>query len=305
MFSMRRGSQICVLAPAKLNLFLELHGRRSDGYHEMETLMVPINLYDSISVTPSDINSTIQFACAWVPGLDPAACETMPDPTKNIAYRAIALLREQAGVSKGAKVVLRKRIPSQAGLGGGSSDAAAALIAANIAWGLNWSTAQLAEVASKIGSDVPFFLYQSLARCTGRGEIIHPVAQRGRLNFVIVKPNFGLSTPDVFQQASIPASPRGSESLLGFLAAADPIASAKLLFNRLESAARKLTPWIQEIASRMDQLAVCGHQMSGSGTSYFALCRNHRHARQVAAVLRATHTGRTIVATTIGPHAAR
>ena len=304
MYLIRQGSRVSISTPAKLNLFLELHQRRNDGYHELETLMVPVDVYDSISVCPRD-DGNLQLQCAWVPGLDANKCGTLPAPQDNVVHQALLLLREAAGLDIGADVQLSKRIPTQAGLGGGSSDAAGALVAANIAWGLHWPTSRLAEIAAQVGSDVPFFLFNSLALCTGRGEVVEPMRSNCRLSFVIVKPDFGLATSDVFRRTTVPESPKDVKPLIEAIASMNVSNIAKRLFNRLQTAASKLTPWIEYVARRMDEVSVCGHQMSGSGTSYFALCRNNRHARQVASGLRATRLGRVFVATALGPNLTR
>ena len=304
MYSMRTGSRVCVNAPAKLNLFLELHERRTDGYHELETLMVPVSLCDSISFAPRN-DSEIQLTCEWAGGVPISQRDPMPAVQNNLAYRAATMLRERASIRSGAEIKIVKRIPSRAGLGGGSADAAATLVAANVAWNTELTTDQLVDMASELGSDVPFFLYGSAGRCSGRGEIISPKPMTGRLDFVIVKPPFGLSTPDVFRAADVPSSPKTIDALVSALLRINPASIGSLLFNRLELAASKLTPWIETISGVMQRLSVCGHQMSGSGTSYFAICRNHRHARQIATRLRATRLGSTFVASTTGPYPVR
>lgn len=299
MYSIRQGSRVNISTPAKLNLFLELHQRRDDGYHDLETFMVPIDIYDSLSLSRR-LDGGLRLNCTWVPGLAPEQVGSLPSERENVVYQAITRLREAAGQDLGADIQVTKRIPSQAGLGGGSSDAAAALVAANLAWELKWPIARLAEIAADVGSDVPFFLFDSFARCTGRGQLIDPLPQTPRLSFVIVKPDFGLATADVFKQATVPESPTRSESLFEAINSKNVIAVANQLFNRLQAAASKLTPWIERIARKMDDLAVCGHQMSGSGTSYFAVCRNHRHARQIAAKLRVSRLGSVFVARALG-----
>lgn len=300
MYLIRHGSRVCISTPAKLNFFLELHCRRGDGFHELETLMVPISLYDSLSVIRTD-DDQIDLQCKWVDGLPAIQQAEMPAPENNIVTKALLQLRDAAGITDGATVQLTKRIPAQAGLGGGSSDAAAALIAANEVWKLNWSRQQLAEVGAQIGSDVPFFLFNSFARCTGRGEIIQPLKMRANLACVVVKPDFGLSTPAVFGKVQVPDKPKSSKNILDALANFDPRGIANGVFNRLQSAAASLTPWIDQISDKMDDLSVWAHQLSGSGTSYFAICRNKRQARHVAARLRATQLGRVFVVTTLGP----
>lgn len=301
MYTIRQGSRVSINAPAKLNLFLELLQRRSDGYHALETLMVPVSLYDSLSMTKRT-DDELNLSCDWSPGSDPAVRSPLPPAEQNIVYKVLSLLRDASNRSDlGADVQLTKRIPAQAGLGGGSSDAAAALLMANEAWELGWTRNELANVAAQVGSDVPFFLYNSLARCTGRGEVIEPLRWRGALSFAIVKPAHGLSTPKVFQHTDLPATPRSSNPIVQALNEMNFRSIAGGLFNRLQSAATKLTSWVDEIGNVMDSMYVPAHQMSGSGTSYFAVCRNKRHARHVAAKLRATRLGQVFVATSTGP----
>lgn len=216
----------------------------------------------------------------------------MPAPQDNIAHKALTMLQTRSGTDLGADVRMAKRIPSQAGMGGGSSDAMAALIAGNNVWNLGWSREKLMELGAELGSDVPFFASGSLARCTGRGEKINAIKTNGRMHFVVVKPEVGLSTPEVFRHAVVPEMPTDSQPLLAAIETMNLRSIGKLLFNRLQTAATAITSWVNEIEEVMDGCSVLGHQMSGSGTSYFALCRNQRHARHLAARLRATKLGR-------------
>lgn len=310
MYLIRQGTRVCISTPAKLNLFLELQRRRVDGFHDLETLMVPISLFDSITLSVSN-DPSISLTCRWAVGLPQHQRASLPSAEENIVTRALEMLRDAANIKQGAIVELLKRIPAQAGLGGGSSDAAAALVAANEAWGIGWSREALAEVGAEVGSDVPFFLFDSnaanttLVRCTGRGEIMEPALLGGRLYCVVVKPDFGLSTPQVFANAEVPASAKSSHLVADCLARMDLRRLGDGMFNRLQLAAAKVSPWIDEIANAMSRLPVWAHQLSGSGTSYFAVCRNWKHARHVAARLQATQLGRIFVVTTLGPSPAR
>ena len=158
-----------VLTPAKLNLFLEVLSRRDDGFHEIQSLIVPINLFDHLSFR-EDSRGDLNLTCQWACGLDKRGrvikptqsplpeWESLPEGNDNIAVRAVDLLRRRAGITAGASLHLIKRIPTAAGLGGGSSDAAAALVAANRAWKLDWPAKRLSQTAAEVGSDVPFFL---------------------------------------------------------------------------------------------------------------------------------------------------
>src|SRR5271156_1731329 len=190
----RSTSGIEVLAPAKLNLFLEVLAKRSDGFHEIETLMVPVAWYDSLHFV-SDPGGELSLDCEQIA----RSAEPVPTGDDNLVLRAVKLLRDRSSVRQGARLRLVKRIPAASGLAGGSSDAAAALVAANLGWQLNWPREKLAPLAAELGSDVPFFLGQGPAICRGRGEIIEPVAGLGPLWFVVVRPPVGLSTPAVYK----------------------------------------------------------------------------------------------------------
>src|SRR5215468_2228913 len=150
-------------AAAKINLTLEVLGRRTDGYHEIVTVMQTVDLSDRLVVEDADVLE-----------LRTTASDVPTDGT-NLALRAAAALRDGAEVSRGARITLEKRIPVAAGLGGGSADAAAVLVGLNRLWGLRWSSARLAEVAVTLGMDVPFFLYGGVALGTGRGERLRRV----------------------------------------------------------------------------------------------------------------------------------
>ena len=161
MFVCRSGDTLRVDAPAKLNLFLEVLERRPDGFHEIETLMVPISLFDTLWLRPTP-HPGIHLQCVWAPGLALTdavsyAATTLPAVEENLVYKSLTRLAKAADVPYGADVFLVKRIPAAAGLGGASSDAAAALLAANAAWNLQWSRTQLQELAATLGSDIPFF----------------------------------------------------------------------------------------------------------------------------------------------------
>ena len=303
---------IVVETPAKLNLFLELLAKRPDGFHEIETLMTAINIYDRLYVTSLSQGQT-QLTCRWASGMEALAAsqqgmdsaknlDSLPTGSDNIVWKAVERLRQRAGVAAGIALDLVKRIPSAAGLGGASSDAAAALLAANRLWQLGWTREQLADVAADIGSDVPFFLTartsgSSMAICRGRGEQIEPLAGMPQLHFVLTRPPVGLSTPMVYQRCRVPAEPASVEPLVAKLRRGDRSA-ASLLVNRLQGPAQELSPWISRLSTLFARLDCLGHQMSGSGSSYFGICRNARQARCLASQVRAAGLGFTFQATT-------
>jgi 4-diphosphocytidyl-2-C-methyl-D-erythritol kinase len=281
-----------VFAPAKLNLFLEVLGKRADGFHEIETLMVPISLYDTVefrSTTSDQIELTCESVAAHTPA--EALSSSLPPSGENLVTRAVRLLRERAGVTWGASLRLVKRIPIAAGLAGGSSDAAAALLAANRGWNLGWSREQLSRVAAELGSDIPFFFGRGPALCTGRGERIERLAGLGQLHFVVVHPPAGLSTADVYRACRPAAAPHSATSLIAALRRGSPAQAARWLFNRLQPAATGLSPWIERLRTEFSHVDCLGHLMSGSGTSYFGVCRHARHARRIAARLQTRGVG--------------
>ena len=290
-------------APAKLNLFFEVLERRNDGYHEIETLMMPINLFDTLYFE-EDPSGQVRLDCrkAAAPRSlkpsDPSGShgdETglgdLPVGGANLVVRAVELLRERAGVRHGAVMRLVKRIPTAAGLGGGSSDAAAALVAANEGWRLGWPRVRLAQVAAALGSDVPFFLGDGPAVCRGRGERIEPVTGLGMLHFVVVRPPVGLATAEVYGACKPAQLARPLAPLLDAFQEGNLAEAGRLLFNRLTTTAKTLCPWIQRLEDELGRQDCLGHQMSGSGTCYFGLCRHARHARRVARRLQAVGVG--------------
>jgi 4-diphosphocytidyl-2-C-methyl-D-erythritol kinase len=192
-----------------------------------------------------------------------------------------------------------KRIPTAAGLGGASSDAAAALLAANIGWNVGWSRPELSEVAAELGSDVPLFLHGGGCVCRGRGERIEPLNRHARLELVVVRPPEGLSTGRVYQACQVPERARSVGPLVQALERGARQAVGRTMFNRLQVTAEGICGWLGRLRSIFDRLDLWGHQMSGSGTAYFGICRHARHARRVAACLRAAGLGAVFAATTV------
>ena len=283
-------------APAKLNLYFELLARCRDGYHDMETLMVPVSLYDTLflkaipSVRAAEPGE-IDFEFHWCGRAGRGPCSAVPADETNLVVRALELLRQKSGSTAGAQVRLLKRIPTQAGLGGGSSDAAAALLAANRVWGIGWSRDRLAEIACALGSDVPFFLWQTPAIVRGRGERLSPLRQIGDMHAVIVHPPEGLSTASVYAASRVPETPQQIESLLSALQSGSLGLIKRALHNRLQEAANQLSPWIHRLRDEFESVHCLAHQMTGSGSSYFGICHHARHAKQIAARLRGRNLG--------------
>jgi 4-diphosphocytidyl-2-C-methyl-D-erythritol kinase len=299
----RVGTHVEVLAPAKVNLFLEVLAKRPDGYHDLETLLVAVTIYDTLTFAPHQ-RAEIDLHCRWAAGCSAtelARCgqndtageaifASLPVGPQNLVWKALDRLRTAAAIKTGASVRLVKRIPATAGLGGASSDAAAALLAANEAWKLHWPRHRLADLAADVGSDVPFFLTRGAAVCRGRGEQVQPL-RIPRLQLVIAKPPVGLSTPQVFRACRPAQETTGADVLIAALARGDAAAAGRQMTNGLQLAAEGLTPWIARLQDEFQRHGLNGHQMSGSGSSYFGLCQTARQARRIAARLRARGAG--------------
>jgi 4-diphosphocytidyl-2-C-methyl-D-erythritol kinase len=280
----RSAAGLAVHAPAKLNLFFEVLAKRQDGYHEIETLMCPIDLYDTLHFQ-EDAAGQITLKCERVlPACSSSGCglEEVPDGPENLVVRAVELLRRKSGCSRGAKLRLVKRVPAAAGLGGGSSDAAAALLIANEGWQLGYSREELVRWAAELGSDVPFFLVGGPAVCQGRGEHITPIEGIEQLHFVVVRPPEGLSTASVYRACRPAEQPQSVWSFVEALRKGNWDQVGRGLLNRLQPAAEALSPWMEQLRKEFAEQDFLGHGMSGSGTSYFGLCRHARHARRCA-----------------------
>jgi len=297
-----------VVTPAKINLFLEVLGKRPDGFHEIETLMATVTAYDRLIFVPN-AKDEIVLSCRWAHGLEAwqrrqdsqkAAHELLygeiPRGPQNLVWRAAALIRDRAGIRQGATICLVKRVPAAAGLGGASSDAAATLVAANLAWKLEWSRERLMELAAELGSDIPFFFTPGAAVARGRGEKID-VVRPFQIHVVIARPPVGLSTPQVYKACRPAEHPKRAEMLMKSLTRGDMAKAGRQLHNRLQPAAQTLTPWISRLHDEFERQDMMGHQMSGSGSCYFGLCRSARHARRIAARLRARGVGAVFAAT--------
>jgi 4-diphosphocytidyl-2-C-methyl-D-erythritol kinase len=282
---------VTIQAPAKLNLSLAVLERRADGFHEVESLMVPVDLADTLSLTTGSspgIRLAVQFAGPLAtPRGRPLAGDVPADET-NLVVRAVAALAAEAGIEPALEIELVKRIPSGAGLGGGSSDAAAVLAAAAEIWKLDWPRARLAEIGARIGSDVPWFFAGGPAVAAGRGERILPVESLMPLFAVIACPPEGLSTAAVYQ-ACVPSRARAGEAvaLAAALAAGDFPAALPLFANDLEPPARGLSPEVDRLLADMLRAGGLCPRLTGSGSACFTLCRTSAETRGIAARLAA------------------
>ncbi|OSM04252.1 4-(cytidine 5'-diphospho)-2-C-methyl-D-erythritol kinase [Magnetofaba australis] len=272
-------------APAKINLALRVLGRRADGYHLLDTVMVFVDLCDTLHITPT--YGPIVVSC------DPPVTGR---PEENLVYQAAAALAARAGRSVGAEIHIEKRIPSAAGMGGGSSDCGVTLRALNDLWGLGLSIQELIDIGVTLGADVPLFVLGQAALAGGIGEELQPLPHLPLVHLVLVNPGFPLSTGEVFKihgghapetaaALAIPDARRG-ESALG------------LLENHLEPAALQLAPQLTEMRAALLQAGAQGALMSGSGATFFGVFADADAAQRAAEAIAARHPQWWVRATT-------
>ncbi len=268
---------IRLAAPAKVNLSLEVCGRRPDGYHDLSMANVQVSLTDDVIVRRTERG----ISCR-------ADRDDLPTDGRNLAVRAArALLGTDP--APGVAIELCKRIPSGAGLAGGSSDAAAVLHACNRLFELDHSTTELAAIGAGIGSDVPYCCHDGAAICTGRGEVVEPVAVPGGLHLCVLWPNAELSTAAVFGACVAPATSLQDRAgvLLAQLQTGPGWAGVgELLFNRLESAARRLCPEVGALLDALQAADTQGFVMTGSGSAVVALAESAAQAESVGQQVR-------------------
>lgn len=278
------GDSIKVLTPAKINLFLEVLGKRPDGFHELQTLITGIDLFDQLVISRTD-KSGIELRCKWNPETlaasknFPSIWGDLPQGSSNLVYSAANLFLERCEIRAGLEIDLVKSIPSQAGLGGASSNAAGTLIALNEFFQAGCDDTTLLEWSAELGSDLPFFVFSKLAICEGRGERVRLCEQAPDIYFVVVKPDFGLSTPEIFSRVSIPESPQPLD-LSGLIET--QIDWQKVVFNRLQEPAIEVAPQIAVICDRLLALGCTAAQMTGSGSCCYGMCESPQEAQAIA-----------------------
>jgi 4-diphosphocytidyl-2-C-methyl-D-erythritol kinase len=287
---------VSVIAPAKINLCLEVGPVRGDGFHELATVYQAVGLYDRVTVREADDISLTVRADARVSVSD------VPTDGSNIAVRAALLLSEHHRVERGAEIVLDKGIPVAGGMAGGSADAAATLLACDRLWALRTSRGDLLELAAALGSDVPFALVGGTALGTGRGEVVAPLADRGAYWWVVLESAVGLSTPAVYRELDllrdgvVVDAPQVPDELVRALRGSDVRAVGGALHNDLEPVAVRLRPELLQALDRGRTARVHGAVVSGSGPSCLFLCGSRADAVHVAGELSAAGLGPTSVA---------
>jgi 4-diphosphocytidyl-2-C-methyl-D-erythritol kinase len=261
-----------LFAPAKINLSFAIKSRRPDGFHEIETLMAPISIADRLTIeTTAGDDGGIDFSCD-----DPS----LPGGEGNLVVRAAKLFRETANITTRIKIVLEKKIPHGAGLGGGSSDAASTLLGLNELFGTGLNEGDLMGLAAQLGSDVPFFIARSAAFCRGRGEIVDPTSLPVSFSLLLIKPDFGVATPWAYgrwkESQELPGVDYSPQEFRGVRFANDlerPVFEKFVLLAQLKT-------WLR------GQPEVGAALLSGSGSTVFAVLRESADVEKLAARVR-------------------
>jgi 4-diphosphocytidyl-2-C-methyl-D-erythritol kinase len=251
---------------AKLNLSLEIVGRRPDGFHDLVSVMQTVSLADTLTVTRA---SDLEFACN-LPGLSAPL---------NLAYRAVVLLRDTHQVREGCAINLTKAIPAAAGLGGGSSDAAAALVAVARLWKVTGSCSSLVPLAERLGSDVPFFLTGGTALVEGRGEHVSSLPPISDTWYILVKPAIGASTRDVFA-ALRPSDWSDGGTTCRMARSIRSGRRVEIGTNSLQAALFRVHPEAAICFAAVERLFPGRTMLSGSGPTVFAVCDDHAEAAE-------------------------
>jgi 4-diphosphocytidyl-2-C-methyl-D-erythritol kinase len=256
-----------VRAPAKINLSLRVLGRRSDGFHEIETLIAPISLCDEITIEHRSGKQEIAFRCD-----DPSVGKS----EANLVVRTAKVFFETMKLHAGVSIVLKKKIPHGAGLGGGSSDAASTLLALNEIFDTKLPREALAKIAEAIGSDVPFFIFESAAICKGRGELVSPTSLSEPLPLLLLKPEFGVPTQSAYSRW------QDSREIPGVSYAAQEFAE-QIFMNDLERPVFEKFVFLAQLKMwLLKQPEVGAALMSGSGSTVFVVLRSNANADLLA-----------------------
>ena len=256
-----------VFAPAKINLSLKILSRREDGFHEIETLIAPVSLYDEINIQRKKGGQGIDFHCD-----DPS----VPRGEDNLVVRAANRFFAATKLTPAISIDLKKKIPHGAGLGGGSSDSATTLLALNRLFETNLAREELAKLGSEIGSDVPFFIFESAATCRGRGELVTPVQLPEQLSILLLKPDFVVATAWAYSRW------HDSREIPGVTYAAQEFAGQTFV-NDLEGPVFEKFVFLAQLKMwLLKQPEVGAALMSGSGSTVFAVLRDSSRANELA-----------------------
>ncbi|WP_194421922.1 4-(cytidine 5'-diphospho)-2-C-methyl-D-erythritol kinase [Microbacterium abyssi] len=284
-----------VRAPGKINVYLGVGGRHDDGYHALATVFQAVSLYEDVIATEA-----ADFTLS-VSGIDNP--EAVPLDDRNLAMRAAKMLASATGYDGGVHLELRKSVPVAGGMGGGSADAAAALVACDALWGTGLSPHDLHELAARLGADVPFALHGGTAVGTGRGDELNPALARGRFDWVLVTSDEGLSTPEIYARLDAHRAENGALAddpplsldvpipVLQALRAGDPHSLAASMYNDLEVPALLERPVLDDIINEGLHAGALSGIVSGSGPTLAFLCETPESAQYVQAAF--ADAGRT------------
>jgi 4-diphosphocytidyl-2-C-methyl-D-erythritol kinase len=283
-------NRISLKAPAKINLFLEILGKRNDGYCEIETVMQEIDLVDNLQF--EEIQEGVKLKCND---------KNIPSDENNLVCKAANLILNECGIKKGVLISLEKNIPVGAGLGGGSSDAAATLKALNLLWKIGLNDAELMEFAAKLGSDIPFFIKGKTALCSGRGEKITPIEVKSEMNYLVIFPHINISTATIYRNLKIDLTKKiiDVSFFLNALKYPKVAGISKLLFNRLEEVIFVTYPDLLDVKKALDHFDFCGLSVSGSGSAFFGLCRDRQQAKAIKSKIELSSIGNVFAVTNV------
>ena len=263
---------ITVKATAKLNLALDILGKRDDGYHELETVMAMVDLADYLDFSLR-LDGNIKLE---------SSSNAVPEDGRNLIVKAGLLLQRRFQVTKGATIKLDKKIPISAGMAGGSSDAAATLHGLKQLWELNLSLDELAEIGAEIGSDVSFCVYGGVAMCNGRGEKITPLPSLPPCWVVLAKPAISVSTRDVFSHLEVnDIQHQHSEKMLAAIASGDYYQMVEALGNDLEDYSLEKYAEISYLKKQFEAFGADAVLMSGTGPTVFAIVKTEKKAKRL------------------------
>jgi 4-diphosphocytidyl-2-C-methyl-D-erythritol kinase len=293
---------VTVRTPGKINLYLAVGDLLDSGYHELATLFHAVSLVDEVTVRNADVLSL---------KITGEGAEQLPLDERNLAWQAAELMAEHVGRAPDVSISIDKSIPVAGGMGGGSADAAAVLVAINSLWELGVARRDLHTLAAKLGSDVPFALHGGTALGTGRGEELATVLARNTFHWVLAFADGGLSTPKVFRELDrlreVGAPPRldDPEPVVAALAAGDPEQLAPLLGNELQPAALSMKPALRRVLRAGVEAGALSGIVSGSGPTCAFLCRSASSAVDVGTELTGAGVCRTVRVASGPVHGAR
>lgn len=264
-----------LLAPAKINLFLEVLGQRPNGYHAIETVMQTVSLYDRLAIKEIAKGGIEIFSNH----------SSVPLNKTNLVYQAAALIKQRYAIKQGVRIFINKRIPIGAGLGGGSSDAATTLMGLNKLWRLGLSHTELTILAGCLGSDVPFFIRGGTALCQGRGEIVFPIACKKKYYYLIILPDqvvsstqcripLGIPTSKIYRnlkKSDLTKKVPNINIFINTLLAGEVKQLGIRLFNRLEQVVFRCYPQLRVLDKILEKTGFAGVVVSGSGSSMVGL----------------------------------